>query len=192
MRDVYTIGHSTHSWETFFGLIKPYGIEVIVDVRSTPYSKMAQDFNRENLIELLVGEGIKYLFMGDQLGGRSNDPDCISEGRVDYDSLSRSADFQEGFTRLLKGSKDYTIALMCSEKEPLICHRTILISRYLIDASITVKHILGDGTLEEHNKSVERLLQEEGISEDLLRSLDEVVLDAYKAREKKIAYKIGN
>ena len=153
---------------------------------------MAQDFNRENLIELLAGKGIKYLFMGDQIGGRSNDPDCISEGRVNYDSLARSADFQEGFTRLLKGSNDYTIALMCSEKEPLICHRTILISRYLIDASITVKHILGDGTLEEHNKSVERLLQEEDISEDLLRSQDEVVLDAYKAREKKIAYKIGN
>lgn len=192
MKSIFTIGHSTHSWSFFLDLIKPYNIDVLVDVRSTPYSKMALDFNRETLKELLEKENIRYLFMGDKLGGRSNDPDCIVEGRVDYYKIATSTDFQDGFRRLLKGTNEYTVALMCAEKEPLDCHRTILISRHLVDAGLTVNHILQNGQLEEHNETIDRLLLEEKLSQDMFRSKDEVIADAYRERGMKIAYKVEN
>tara|TARA_B100001750_G_scaffold236565_1_gene240619 strand:+ start:575 stop:1153 length:579 start_codon:yes stop_codon:yes gene_type:complete len=189
MKSIFTIGHSTHSWSFFLDLIKPYNIDVLVDVRSKPYSKMALDFNRETLKKLLEKENIRYLFMGDKLGGRSNDPDCIVEGRVDYYEIAKSTDFQDGFKRLLKGANEYTVALMCAEKEPLDCHRTILISRHLVDAGLAVNHILQNGQLEEHNETIDRLLLEEKLSQDMFRSKDEVIADAYRERGMKIAYK---
>jgi len=153
---------------------------------------MAEDFNKENLKLLLKEERIQYLFLGDKLGARSHDPDCIIDGRVDYEALAKSMEFQEGFSRLIKGSEDHTIALMCAEKEPLDCHRTVLISRHLVDAGILVNHILQNGQIEEHNKTVDRLLIKEKLSEDMFRTKDEVIADAYRERGIKIAYKVSD
>ena len=192
MQTIYTIGHSVNSWHSFLDLIKPYKIDVLADVRSMPYSKIAEEFNRENLIQLLKHESIKYVYIGDQLGGRTNNQEYITNGKVDYDLLSETIDFKNGIDRLLVGSKKHKIVLMCSEKEPLHCHRTILISRHLVNSGLSVNHILENGEIELHTATIDRLLNDNNLKEDMFRTKDETIEEMYKKQGEKIAYKISN
>ena len=123
---VFTIGHSTHPQERFIGLLLKHGITAVCDVRSKPYSRMNPQFNREDLEEALLAQGIAYRFLGKELGARSDDPDCYVGGKVQYDRLAGTELFKQGLKRVIRGLKeDFRIALMCAEKEPLECHRTI-------------------------------------------------------------------
>ncbi len=186
---VYTIGHSNHSIEKFIELLAANGATAVADVRSHPYSRFNPQFNREKLRVSLKKAGIAYVFLGRELGARSEDQSCYVAGRVQYDRLARTHLFQEGLARLVEGTRTYRIALMCAEKDPLTCHRAILVCRHLAAQGIGAQHILEDGRIESHDKALSRLLTELGFTEtDLFRGRDEIIRNAYDQRGKQIAY----
>ena len=190
MADImYTIGHSTHSTEKLIELLTKHHVTAVADVRSQPYSRVNPQFNRETLCAELKTAGIAYVFLGRELGARATDKICYIDGKVQYDILARTALFQEGMTRLAQGLTSYRIALMCAERDPLTCHRAILVCRHLAARGIRTQHILEDGRLESHNEALMRLLAELGIAEgDLFRSRDELIAEAYSKRGQQIAY----
>jgi uncharacterized protein (DUF488 family) len=186
---IYTVGHSKHPIDRFMALLRQHGIEAVADVRSTPYSRFNPQFNREKLQSALDGAGIRYVFLGAELGARSKDPACYDSGRVNYARLAASDCFRTGIDRLLTEMRDHRIALMCAEREPLDCHRTILVARQLERAGIPVTHILQDGSLEPHRHAIERLAADLGIvGTDLFRSSDELLEAAYEKQGARIAY----
>ena len=154
---VFTIGHSTHSVEDFIALLVQHGITALGDVRSTPYSRYNPQFNREALKPALKERGIQYVFLGAELGGRSADPACYEHGRLCYDRVVRTALFSSGLDRVEKGCRQYKLALMCAEKEPLNCHRTLLLAPELAARGLEVVHIHADGMLESHEHACTRL-----------------------------------
>ena len=187
--DVLTIGHSTHPRDAFVALLQQHGVTAVVDVRSAPYSRFNPQFNREPLATDLKAHGIKYLLLGRALGGRPDDRSCYENGRVRYDRLARMPLFREGVERVVQGAKEYRIALMCAEKEPLACHRTILVGRSLVERGVAVAHILADGTLEPHDDTMDRLLEALKLPKgDLLQSRQELLESALALREEQIAY----
>lgn len=186
---VLTIGHSIHSLDVFIKLLRQHNVSALADVRSTPYSRANPQFNREPLEQYLKAQGIKYVFLGTELGARSNDLTCYEHGRVQYARVARTDLFRSGIDRVIRGANEFRIALMCAEKEPLDCHRTILVARALTELGVTVQHILADGRLESHDATMERLLKVVGLRDhDLFRSRDELMAEALGRQEQKVAY----
>jgi len=147
---LYTIGHSNLDTESFIKLLHARNIQVVVDVRSAPYSRYVPHFNRREIEAALTRAGLKYLFMGDVIGGKPTGNEYLDEnGRVMYDRLAAGKTFQSGLDRLIKGmDSGWSIVLMCAELDPFKCHRHHLLARELeIRRSIPVWHIQGDGTL---------------------------------------------
>ncbi|HEY6923873.1 MAG TPA: DUF488 domain-containing protein, partial [Steroidobacteraceae bacterium] len=179
---MYTIGHSNHPIDGFIGLLQQHGIDALADVRSTPYSRFNPQFSKERLQAALTDAGIKYVFLGEELGARSKDPVCYDEsGRVSYRRLASTELFRRGLDRLLTGMQNHRIAIMCAEREPLDCHRTILVARELEQAGVPIAHILKDGTLEPHRHAMERLASRLKLTRtDLFRTIDELIEDAYE------------
>lgn len=146
---LYTIGHSNHELEHFLGLLKQHEIEVLVDVRSQPYSAYTSHFNRESLQSAVISAGLKYIFMGDQLGGRPEGSQFYDPaGHVLYYRVAESPNFTSGIHRLVKGAGEFRVAIMCSEEDPGVCHRFLLVTRVLDQQGIEIRHIRGDGRLE--------------------------------------------
>ena len=186
---VLTIGHSTHSVEAFVALLQQHGVAALADVRSAPYSRFNPQFNRDVLEKSLAAHGITYVFLGRELGARSDDRSCYENGRVQYARLARTDSFHSGMERVVRDANDYRLALMCAEKEPLECHRTLLVARALAEIGIVVQHILPDGRLESHEASMERLLDVVGLPhQDLFRSNDELIAEALVRQEQRVAY----
>ena len=155
---VLTIGHSTHALEAFVALLQRHDVTAVADVRSTPYSRFNPQFNRESFTEALEAEGIRYVFLGNELGGRSEDPACYEDGRIRYERVAATESFKSGLARVVQGTAKHRIALMCAEKEPLHCHRTLLVARALDAQGADVAHIHADGRLEPHGEAMDRLL----------------------------------
>lgn len=188
---IFSIGHSNHLIDKFLSLLESSEINMVVDVRSAPFSRMFPQFNQETLKKSLSDNSIGYLFLGDQIGGRSNDPDDYVDGQVLYKALANKEAFKTGMERLKEGSAKYRIALMCSEKEPLDCHRTLLVSQALASSDIVVGHIHADGTVEVHGDALVRLLSLHNLSSpDLFSDDTGRVQEALTLQEKKIAYQI--
>jgi len=189
---VYTVGHSNHSLEDFIKILETNHVTAIGDVRSIPYSKYNSHFDRENLKGELTKLGIAYSFLGNELGARPKDINCYNGNRADYNLISNSNNFKVGLSRVIKGAKRYKIALMCAEKEPLDCHRTILIARSLKKLDIPIHHILYDGSIEGHDSTEKRsvmLTKQE--MDDLFSdqgSEQDPVERAYSIRALEIAY----
>src|SRR5207244_7704170 len=137
-------------WDYFLNLLKRHDVTAIADVRSKPYSRIAPQFNREILEKSLNGAGIKYVFLGTELGARPADPSCYENGRVEYERLARTPLFQTGIDRVSKGSGLFRLAFMCSEREPLSCHRAIPVARMLTYVDFNVHHIPAVGHIEPH------------------------------------------
>lgn len=190
---VFTIGHSTHSQERFICLLRQHGITALCDVRSSPYSRMNPQFNREELEKALSAPGIQYRFLGKELGARSDDPRCYEAGKVQYERLAETTLFKYGLKRVVKGMKEgFRIVLMCAEKEPLECHRTILVARQLVALGIDVVHIHADGCLETHDAALSRLAHLVNLPEyDMFHSRDELLVNVYRKQGERIAYEIG-
>ena len=187
---VLTIGHSSHALDAFVTLLRQHGVTALADVRSAPYSRFNPQFNRKSLDAALKARGIAYMFLGHALGGRPDDPSCYENGRVRYDRLARTALFREGLERVVQSATSERIALMCAEKEPLVCHRTILVGRSLVEQGVAMSHILADGTLESHDKTMDRLLDSMKLPRgDLLQSRQELIGEALALKAKQIAYK---
>jgi uncharacterized protein (DUF488 family) len=144
---IHTIGHSDHTAETFVHLLHQHGITLVVDVRSQPYSRWANQFNRETLARDLDDSGITYQFMGDALGGRPADPALYDPGqeRPDYQRVEQTGVYQEGVDRLLELARTERVAVMCSEGDHRRCHRHLLITQTLLKRGIRVRHIQPDG-----------------------------------------------
>ena len=187
---IYTIGHSNHPIERFIALLQPHGIDALADVRSTPYSRFNPQFNREKLQTSLATASIRYVFLGEELGARTKDPSCYDDtGRVSYARLALSDPFRRGIDCLLTGMRDHRIAIMCAEREPLECHRTILVSRELERLGVPVTHILADDSLEPHRQAIQRLASDlKLIGTDLFRTPDELVEEAYEKQSARMAY----
>ena len=185
---LFTIGHSTHTVEYFIELLKQHSITAVCDVRSNPYSNYNPQFNREMLRDKLKIHGIAYVFLGKELGAQSENLKCYIEGRVQYNCLADDPLFQQGINRLTQGMKQYQIALMCAEKDPITCHRTILVCREMRSHVKHIKHILAQGEIETNSEAESRLLHTLRIVPDMFSSKNECIEDAYDKQGKKIAY----
>ena len=201
---IYTIGYSGYhqNLNGFVSDLAAHGISVVADVRTSPYSKYAAEFNRESLEAFLHAKGIKYIFMGNELGARPSDRACYVNGSVDYDKIQESDLFQNGLKRLQDGiAKGVIIALLCAEKDPICCHRNILVARALVKLGVEVRHLIqlrsGEpAVVEESSDSESRLFEECDMDQlsqgDLFMSNDERIEHAYRVRFKEIAYREEN
>lgn len=196
---LYSIGHSNQTLEEFLRLIQSHGVNCIVDVRSVPASKYSPQFNQENLKNFLRSHGIQYLHFGDEFGARRTD--CLDDdGQVNFELAVNTPLFQQGVQRLMKGlEKGFLISLMCSEADPLECHRFSLVSRYFCNNGIDVRHIMKDAELATQAEIEKRMIEEYlhsrkyHLSEvDLLfgtYTAEEQLNDAYLLKNKEIGYK---
>ena len=191
---VLTIGHSNHEAEAFAGLLLRHGVEEVFDVRSAPYSRYTPQFNHRALAGLLedAGEsGIEYTFLGAELGGRPADRSCYdANGRVLYEELAKTDLFDDGIRRVMRAADERRVALMCSEKEPLDCHRALLVAGVLVERGAAVEHILADGGLETHDEMLDRLLDIQKLPRhgDMFTPRDDFVAKALRSRAEKVAY----
>ncbi len=186
---VLTIGHSTHAYGRFLSLLREADVTAIADVRTSPFSRHFPQFNRDTLKENLNWDGISYVFLGRELGGRPKKPEYFSDGIADYEKMVTSEEFANGLKRVIEGAKKYHIALMCSEQNPVDCHRCLLVGRELARCGIVVKHILSDGRIAPHSEIEERLLEMSGHNvDDLFAQRDERLAVAYRDRGRKVAF----
>jgi len=157
--ELFTIGHSNLSIEAFVLLLQKHGITAVADVRSHPFSRYLPHFNKSEIAAYLSMAGIRYVFLGKELGARPEDLSCYdTSGKALYDRIAATPLFFAGIQRLLKGAASYKISLMCAEKDPITCHRTILVCHKLKAFNLQINHILSDGTLESHQDLEARLL----------------------------------
>jgi uncharacterized protein (DUF488 family) len=178
MSPLFTIGHSTHPIERFIALLTRHGISALGDVRSYPRSRFNPQFNRDRLVGALEAERIGYVFLGDALGGKRDDP-----AERDYAKMAAAASFQAGLERVREGAVRHRVALMCAEKDPLDCHRFVLICRHL-RRDLEIRHILADGALEAQAATEDRLLAATGLAPEATPSL----LDDSRAERLERAY----
>lgn len=188
--DLFSIGHSNIPAERFIGLLRHAGVNAIADVRSTPFSRRFPWFSGKNLAATLTQHGMTYLAYGDTLGGRPRDTALYRDGVADYEAMARQPDFQIGLDRLLADAARSRVCLMCAEREPLDCHRCLLVARSLAERGLTIGHILHDGTVEPHPTTEQRLLSLTGASDDLfVTGQDERLAAAYRRRARAVAYR---
>lgn len=195
---LYTIGHSQHEFGYFSNLLKIYDINYLLDVRSTPYSKYAETYNKELLSSLLSTKGIKYSFMGKFFGARPDNAELYNEeGYLDFEKVSYSDLFIKGIESVDLGLKrGNNIVLMCTEKDPIDCHRAIMVARAFSLRGIDVKHILPNGKYQTQQELDERLLdkyfpdraQLSIFNYDKVISAEENIKLAYRERNKEIGY----
>lgn len=198
-RVLYTIGHSQHNLAYFIQMLQKYDINFVMDVRSTPYSQFAKDYNRENIKSVLGRAGIDYFFMGGCFGARPEDRTLYSQdGYLDFEKARNTFKFQCGVDNVIKGMQTgNSIALMCTEKDPIECHRAIMVARTFYERNIEVQHILADSSLQSHEVLNQRLINlyfpdryqlsffpNENLSDE------ECLCEAYRYHNKKIGYNL--
>ena len=187
---LYTIGHSNRSLDEFVSLLHQYEVGVLVDVRSQPVSGRFPYFNGEPLSSRLTDEGIRYRFMGEELGARRHEEECYEAGQAKYPLIAKAFAFQSGLDQLRQAMAEQPVALMCAEKDPLTCHRTILVCRQL-RAEVNIVHIIDETTTETQKEAESRLLDLLGLpARDLFRSEGEMLADAYDLQGERIAYRV--
>ena len=188
---VFTVGHSNHPPEMFINLLIRHGVDEIVDVRSAPYSRYTPHFNHDALQNSLDDIGIAYAYLGGELGGRPADRSCYDpDGRVRYDRVAETDLFDDGIRRIIRAAEQRRVALLCTEKEPLECHRTLLVARALAERGVSVAHILADGGLESHDDAMTRLVAVHKLppNGDMFRTRDDVIAEALERQARKFAY----
>jgi len=185
---IYTIGHSNHAMVRLIDLLQGAGIDCVVDVRSVPFSRRNPQFSQKPLTASLKDSGIEYWFQGDALGARPKDPDCYEGGKVSYARIAATPAFQEAVAALIDESHAKRLALMCAEKEPLDCHRTILVGRALVQRGCELAHILANGRIAPQAEIEERLLRLTKERSDLFADRDAALARAYDKRGAQMAF----
>jgi uncharacterized protein (DUF488 family) len=186
---ILTVGHSTHDFPRFVRLLQEHEITAVADVRSVPVSRFTPQFNRGSVERGLQEAGIRYVFLGKELGARTADTTCYVNGRVQYGRLAQTPKFESGIERLIRGAQTERIAVMCTEGEPLDCHRTVLVARVLAERGVRIDHIHSDGQIESHALAMKRLMVRFGLAEaDLFRTPAERLEEALSRQEHRIAY----
>jgi uncharacterized protein (DUF488 family) len=173
----------------FVDLFSKHAVELVCDVRSTPFSRFDPQFNRGVIEGRLRQRGIQYLFLGYALGARPKDPNVIVDGKVSYERLAHAGYFLRGLSHVCDLAQKQVLALMCCEKDPIDCHRTILVARRLVEAGRSVQHIRDTGEVESHEQAMARLVERLGIKPTLFCPNLDVISTAYQVQENRIACK---
>ncbi|MFY9692677.1 MAG: DUF488 domain-containing protein [Xanthobacteraceae bacterium] len=196
--DFYSIGHSNIPAERFVAMLQAESVGAIADVRSTPFSRFCPWFSGKSLKPLLEQNGIVYLPYGAALGGRPQSAELYCDGVADYEAMARQPHFQAGLERLIadrsrcraQDHKAGRVCLMCAEREPLDCHRCLLVARALAARGFRIGHILHDGNVEPHAATERRLLELAGDDDDLFATgQNERIAAAYRRRARAVAYR---
>jgi uncharacterized protein (DUF488 family) len=183
-----SVGHSNHDWPAFLALLRGAGVTAVADVRSSPCSRRLPHFNRDALEAALRAAGIAYVFLGDLLGGRPRDRGLYGpDGRVDYERVRQTDAFRRGIGRLTAGLGRHTVALLCSEEDPLDCHRGLMIAPALAEMGIPLAHLRKDGSVETR-EDIERRLLGDDASPSLFPG--ERLAAAYRRMAGKKAYRL--
>lgn len=191
---LYTIGHSNHSIDEFINLLQQHGITAVADVRSAPYSRYCPWFNKDQVEAALKQAGIEYLFFGAELGARPQGADLHADDRISFKKIAETPEFRAGLDRLAEAGRKHRVALMCAEKDPLDCHRTILVCRNLKPYKLSIRHILADGSIENHDQTERRLVKETGVQRSLFEpdlTKADLIERAYDRQSEKIAHQAG-
>ena len=193
-QNLLTIGHSSLQADQFLAQLKAHGVTAIADVRSVPFSRRFPWFSSRTLSDRLQSKGIAYIMMGDTLGGRPANAALYRDGVADYETMATTADFRTGIDRVVAGMSQHRLCLMCSEREPLDCHRCLLVSRALAKHGLTIGHILGDVSIEPHSAAEERLLAglRPGAGGDLFGDRESRLVEAYRRRARRIGARLSD
>ena len=188
--EVLTIGHSTLPYERFLALLRQASITAVAEwVRTAPFSRHFPHFNRDALRDELRQDSIAYVFLGKELGGRPEDKRFFCDGVADYEKMAETEEFARGLDRVIEGAKKYRIAMMCSEHDPLDCHRCLLVGRALHERGVAVRHIMSGGQIVDHQQIEARLMEVSGKSDiDLFEPPTKRLAAAYRHRSIKVAY----
>jgi uncharacterized protein (DUF488 family) len=187
---VFTIGHSVHPIDRFAALLGQHGITAIADVRSSPYSRFSPQFRRKELEAELRVRDTAYVFLGAELGARRKEPEVYDGDLARYDRIAQTEVFARGIERVEQGAEKFRVALMCAEKDPLTCHRAILVARQLSLRGHELVHVHADGTLESTAALEQRLLAATGVAAaDLFRTRDEILAEAYRVQAERVGYR---
>lgn len=188
--DILSIGHSNIAAERFVALLRDAGVTAVADVRSTPFSRRFPWFSGNRLAVTLAQHGIAHLDYGQALGGRPRDAALYRDGVADYEAMARQPDFRAGLDRLRDEMMRSRVCLMCAEREPLDCHRCLLVARALAGQGQSIGHILHDGSIEPHRVTEQRLLAMCGDDDDLfVTGQNERLAAAYRRRARAVAYR---
>jgi hypothetical protein len=197
---LFSIGHSSHDLAGFLGLLRRAGVTALADVRSMPFSQRWPQFNRPALEHALRSADIAYVFLGDRLGGRPRQPSLYdATGRVDYERVRTTPLFRQGLDDLLGGLESYAITMMCSEADPLDCHRGLMITPALRERGVAPLHLRRDGTAETTPEMEERLLAETRVGRGVVDGLfaaqlteeerRQLLAEAYRIMARRKAYR---
>ena len=183
---LFTIGHSNHPIESFLALLQRHEVTTVIDVRSRPVSRYFPHFNKARLEAALGAVGMSYLFLGRELGARPADPACYVDGTARYELIAATPAFASGLERVRELVRLSRPALLCAERDPLVCHRAILVCRHLRQPAFAIEHILADGDLEAHEALERRLVRQHGTA--TVSPQDELEA-AYEGQAERIAFK---
>lgn len=145
---IYTIGHSNITQEAFIEILKQFKIKLVIDIRSSPYSKFVPHFNSPNIKKTFKENDIKYIFLGNYIGGKPKSKEYYKQGSVDYDLIAKSERYKEGIDKIIELNQNNDFVLMCSEEDPYNCHRHHLITQTLLKNSLEVIPIRKEGKTE--------------------------------------------
>lgn len=189
---LFTIGHSTRTLDEFVSLLKQNEINAVADVRSSPFSRYMPHFNRDALQQSLKTHDIQYVFLGDELGARREERECYVEGVAKYGLIEKTAAFAEGLERIRKGASKFRIAMMCAEKDPLTCHRTILVAKAL-KGEYEFRHVVTEHKVLSQRELEQELLARWNMSHpELFQQPGEMLEEAYRRQSEEIAYAVPN
>jgi uncharacterized protein (DUF488 family) len=195
-KTIYTIGYSGYKPEDFIDELKRRKINVLIDVRSQPYSKYRSEYNKESINELLKSQSIIYRNLALEFGARQTNRNYYSDGKLDFDKFAVSEIFSQGIEKVKTASNlGYIMTLMCAEKEPEKCHRAILVARALRDNGFEIRHII-PGQPDYTQEDLEQKILEQYFSDreqvslfdQNIKSEEEFICEAYRKRAFEIAY----
>lgn len=193
---LYTIGYAPLTLESLAGYLLRYGVTALADVRSVPRTSFKSEFNGDQLQLFLRQQGIAYVYLGDSLGARYTDVAVLEHGIAVYERIAETDLFRKGLKRLDEGVRHFTVCLLCAEKDPLDCHRAVLVSRQAMKAisGLAIHHILADGSLESHAELEARMCRRYGLDQLLLPlgggGADATQAEAYRRHGREIAFRM--
>jgi uncharacterized protein (DUF488 family) len=188
--DLLTVGHSNLPADRFIAVLKHADVTAIADVRSVPFSRWCPWFSQKALAERLAAQSISYIALGDALGGRPRERGLYRDGVADYEAMAARPQFRAGLDRLGAEIWHHRVCLLCSEREPLDCHRCLLVGRALAERGLIPGHIRHDGSIEPHAATEQRLLDLAGNEADLFRDRAVRLAHAYRLRARAVAARL--
>ena len=196
LKPLLTVGHSILEFENFVTLLRDHGVDLVVDVRSTPQSARLPHFSQPAFEKLLHDNDVAYVFLGEELGGRPDDADAYRpDGLVDYQARRKSYAFQSGLDRLMKEQEGRTVAMMCAEEDPLECHRFLMVCPELTKLGVFPSHIRKGSRIEKQEEAENRLLADTGFEAVAANTLfpgarTDALEDAYRLQSEKFAFRV--